>query len=197
MAELRVVEAGDLGKDFVLNEKLLKLMLNIDGVSLVRDEKTGVISVKFPEVSSPVSKDDGNLLIEGKDGRTYLNDDVVQDAVGRSVAGGLEYDSVLNSLKALVTKLTFNDSPSISFVDSDAAEGFAMSANIRISRGEGNLLEVSKDGLFVPAPAAIKNSHEIAEGGFVTNVSGEESMTPLTTVSNLFGTKKLGHVFSS
>lgn len=197
MADLRVVEAGDLGKDFALDEKLLKLMLNIDGVSLVRDGLTGVISVKFPEIASSVSKDDGNLLIEGKDGGTYLNDDVVQDAVGRSVASGLEYDSVLNSLKALVTKLTFNDSPSITFIDSDAAEGFAMSANIRISESVGNALEVHKDGLFVPAPTVIKNSQGIVEGGFVTNVSGEEAKTPVSTVLNLFGTKKLGHVFSS
>lgn len=109
------VMAEDLGTDFTLDVGLQKVMVTIDGATIKRAAGTNALYVDSAVLASGPSTDAGNLLVNGTDGRLFMDAEVIQDAVGVAVANGLgiTYDDALNAFKVAMGNMIANDTDSV------------------------------------------------------------------------------------
>ena len=109
------VMAEDLSTDFTLDVGAQKIKVTIDGATIKRDAVTNALYVDSAVLASGPSTDAGNLLVNGSDGRLFMDAEVIQDAVGVAVANGLgiTYDDALNAFKLAMGNMVANDTDSV------------------------------------------------------------------------------------
>ena len=109
------VMAEDLSTDFTLDVGAQKIKVTIDGATIKRDAVTNALYVDSSALASGPSTDAGNLLVNGSDGRLFMDAEVIQDAVGVAVANGLgiTYDDALNAFKLAMGNMVANDTDSV------------------------------------------------------------------------------------
>ena len=109
------VMAEDLSTDFTLDVGAQKIKVTIDGATIKRDAVTNALYVDSAALAIGPSIDAGNMLVNGSDGRLFMDAEVIQDAVGVAVANGLgiEYDDAMNAFKVAIGNMVANDTDSV------------------------------------------------------------------------------------
>lgn len=197
----------DLGTDFTLDVGLQKVMVTIDGATIKRDAVTKALYVDSSALATGASTDAGNLLVNGADGRLFMDAEVIQDAVGVAVANGLgiTYDDALNAFKVAMGNMVANDTASVDMtLDMTTNPGTpALTAVVKLDATlVGNLLKLTAgqglgvapaDVLAVVEPAiTVSNGVVDAVAGTLTetitvNGVAKASVTQLDAVNNVFG----------
>lgn len=150
----------DLGTDFTLDVGLQKVMITIDGATIKRDAVTKALYVDSSALAIGPSTDAGNLLVNGTDGRLFMNAEVIQDAVGVAVANGLgiTYDDALNAFKVAKGNMVANDTDSVDMTLDMTTDPTtpALTAVVKLNTNlVGNLLKLTAGQGLGVAPADV------------------------------------------
>ena len=150
----------DLGTDFTLDVGLQKVMVTIDGATIKRDAVTNALYVDSSALAIGLSTDAGNLLVNGSDGRLFMDAEVIQDAVGVAVANGLgiTYDDALNAFKVAMGNMVANDTDSVDMTLDMTTDPTtpALTAVVKLdSTLVGNLLKLTAGKGLGVAPADV------------------------------------------
>ena len=197
----------DLGADFTFDVGAQKIKVTIDGATIKRDAVTNALYVDSSALAIGPSTDAGNLLVNGTDGRLFMDAEVIQDAIGVAVANGLgiTYDDALNAFKVAMGNMVANDTDSVDMtldMTTDPATP-ALTAVVKLDATlVGNLLKLTAgqglgvapaDVLAVVEPAiTVSNGVVDAVAGTLTetitvNGVAKTSVTQLDGVNNAFG----------
>ena len=152
--------AEDFSLDFILDAGVQKIKINIDGATLKRDAVTNALYVDSSALASGPSTDAGNLLVNGTDGRLFMDAEVIQDAVGVAVANGLgiTYDDALNAFKVAMGNIVANDTDSVDMTLDMTTDPTtpALTAVVKLnSTLVGNLLKLTAGKGLGVAPADV------------------------------------------
>ena len=177
------VMAEDLGTDFTLDVGLQKVMITIDGATIKRDAVTNALYVDSSALAIGPSTDAGNLLVNGTDGRLFMDAEVIQDAVGVAVANGLgiTYDDALNAFKVAMGNMVANDTDSVDMTLDMTTDPTtpALTAVVKLdSTLVGNLLKLTAGQGLGVAPADVLAVVEPA----ITFASAIDASVPATPV---------------
>ena len=177
------VMAEDLGTDFTLEVGLQKVMITIDGATIKRDAGTNALYVDSSALAIGPSTDAGNLLVNGTDGRLFMDAEVIQDAVGVAVANGLgiTYDDALNAFKVAMGNMVANDTDSVDMTLDMTTDPTtpALTAVVKLdSTLVGNLLKLTAGQGLGVAPADVLAVVEPA----ITFASAIDASVPATPV---------------
>lgn len=150
----------DLGTDFTLDVGLQKVMVTIDGATIKRDAVTNALYVDSSALATGPSTAAGNLLVNGADGRLFMDAEVIQDAVGAAVANGLgiTYDDALNAFKVAMGNIVANDTDSVDMTLDMTTDPTtpALTAVVKLdSTLVGNLLKLTAGKGLGVAPADV------------------------------------------
>ena len=154
------VMAEDFSLDFILDVGVQKIKINIDGATLKRDAVTNALYVDSAALAIGPSTDADNLLVNGSDGRLFMNAEVIQDAVGVAVANGLgiTYDDALNAFKVAMGNMVANDTDSVDMTLDTTTDPTtpALTAVVKLdSTLVGNLLKLTAGKGLGVAPADV------------------------------------------
>ena len=152
--------AEDFSSDFILDAGVQKIKINIDGATLKRDAVTNALYVDSAALAIGPSTDAGNLLVNGSDGRLFMDAEVIQDAVGVAVANGLgiTYDDALNAFKVAMGNMVANDTDSVDMTLDMTTDPTtpALTAVVKLdSTLVGNLLKLTAGQGLGVAPADV------------------------------------------
>lgn len=185
---VQIVTKDNLGADFVIDTAAGKIKVNLDGVTIKRNATTGKLYVPSGSVGG-ISSDAGNLLTAGSDGKVYIDEEAVQDAIGTAIANGagITYDDALDAIKVAMGNMTVQDTDSIDLTldlttDPDNP---VLKGDLRVDGTvTGNLLKVGTGGVAVDPDdvnATVKNDLGASHG---INTSGASPVFRLTYYSD-------------